>query len=47
VNAKKVGDNEAVMLSKDIAKEIEANVQYPAEIKVNVIRETRAVSFAK
>ncbi|KIM04139.1 MAG: ribonuclease Y [Sulfurovum sp. AS07-7] len=47
VNAKKVSDNEAVMLSKDIAKDIEANVQYPAEIKVNVIRETRAVSFAK
>ncbi len=47
VNAKKVGDNEAIMLSKDIAKDIEANVQYPAEIKVNVIRETRAVSFAK
>ncbi|MDD5359363.1 MAG: ribonuclease Y [Sulfurovaceae bacterium] len=47
VNAKKVGDNEATMLSKEIAKEIEASVQYPAEIKINVIRETRAISFAK
>jgi ribonucrease Y len=47
VNAKKVGDNEATMLSKEIAKEIEASVQYPAEIKINVVRETRAISFAK
>jgi ribonuclease Y len=47
VNAKKINDNEAVLLSKEIAKDIEASVQYPAEIKVNVIRETRAISFAK
>ena len=47
VDAGKVDDNEAALLSKEIAKEIEANVQYPGEIKVNVIRETRAVSVAK
>lgn len=47
VNAKKVDDNEAMMLSREIASEIESGVQYPAEIKVNVIRETRAISFAK
>ena len=40
-------DNEAVMLSKDIAKEIEDRVQYPGEIKVNVIRETRATNYAR
>ncbi len=46
-NAQKMSDNEAVLLSKEIAKEIEEKVQYPGEIKVNVIRETRATSFAK
>jgi ribonuclease Y len=42
-----MSDNEAVLLSKEIAQEIEDKVQYPGEIKVNVIRETRAVSIAK
>jgi len=47
VNAQKMSDNEAVLLSKEIAKEIQQKVQYPGEIKVNVIRETRATSYAK
>lgn len=47
VNAQKMSDNEAVLLSKEIAKEIQEKVQYPGEIKVNVIRELRATSFAK
>ncbi|WP_295419650.1 ribonuclease Y [Sulfurovum sp.] len=47
VNARKISDNEAVLLSKEIAKEIQDKVQYPGEIKVNVIRETRATSYAK
>ncbi len=47
VNAQTMGDNEAVMLSRDIAKEIEDRVQYPGEIKVNVIRETRAINYAR
>ncbi len=47
VNAHKMSDNEAVLLSKEIAKEVEKKVQFPGEIKVNVIRETRAVSIAK
>ena len=46
-NARKMSDNEAILLSKEIAKEIQEKVQYPGEIKVNVIRETRATSFAK
>jgi len=46
-NAKKMSDNEAVLLSKEIAKEIQEKIQYPGEIKVNVIRETRAVEYAK
>jgi len=47
VNARKMSDNEAILLAKEIAKEIEKKVQFPGEIKVNVIRETRAVSIAK
>ncbi|MDQ7047073.1 MAG: ribonuclease Y [Sulfurovum sp.] len=47
VNAQKMSDNEAVLLSKEIAKEIQEKVQYPGAIKVNVIRELRATSYAK
>lgn len=47
VNAQKMSDNEAVLLSKDIAQEVQTKVQYPGEIKVNVIRELRATSYAK
>ncbi len=46
-NAKLINDDEAVLLSKEIAKEIEEKVQYPGDIKVNVIRELRAVEYAK
>jgi len=47
VNAQKMSDNEAVLLSKEIAKEIQNKIQYPGEIKVNVIRETRSIQYAK
>jgi len=47
VNSQQCDDNEAVLLSKEIATEIEQKVQYPGEIKVNVIREIRAVNYAK
>ncbi len=47
VNAILVNDDESVLMAKEIAKEIEQKVQYPGEIKVNVIRESRAVEFAK
>jgi ribonuclease Y len=47
LNAELVNDDEAVLLSKEIAKEIEEKVQYPGEIKVNVIREIRAVDMAR
>ncbi len=46
-NAKLVNDDEAVLLAKEIAKEIEEKVQYPGEIKVNVIREVRSIDFAR
>jgi len=47
VNATLVNDDEAVLLAREIAKEIEEKVQYPGEIKINVIRESRAIEFAK
>ncbi|MFA5461882.1 MAG: ribonuclease Y, partial [Sulfurimonas sp.] len=47
VNASLVNDDESILLAKEIAAEIEQGVQYPGEIKVNVIRESRAVEFAK
>jgi ribonuclease Y len=46
-NAGEIGDNESAMLSKEIAKEIEDRVQYPGEIKVNVIRESRSINYAR
>jgi len=45
--SKEISDDDAVVLSRDIAKKIEANLSYPGQIKVTVIRETRAVDFAK
>ncbi len=47
VNASLVNDDESILLAKEIAKEIEEKVQYPGDIKVNVIRESRAVEFAR
>jgi ribonuclease Y len=43
----KVGDFEMHKLAKDIAKRLEEELKYPGEIKVHVIRETRAVEYAK
>ena len=43
----KVNDSEAVVLSKDIAKKIENELTYPGQIRVTVIRETRAVEYAR
>jgi ribonucrease Y len=42
-----IDDLGAMRLSKDIAKTIEDSMQYPGQIQVTVIRETRAVGFAK
>jgi ribonuclease Y len=47
VESERVSDEETVWLSKDIAKRIENELEYPGQIKVTVIRETRAVEFAR
>jgi ribonuclease Y len=47
VNPEEVDDLEAVKMSHDITRKIEHDLQYPGQIKVNVIRETRVEEFAK
>ena len=47
VSSDEVSDDRAVVLAKDVAKKIEAEMTYPGQIKVNVIRETRAIEYAR
>lgn len=47
VDAENISDDQASMLSFEIAQKIEREMQYPGQIKVTVIRETRAVNYAK
>ena len=47
VRPDEVDDYTAIKMSKDVARQIEESLQYPGQIKVTVIRETRAVEFAK
>ena len=47
VKTEQIDDAQAVFLAKDIAKKIESELEYPGQIKVNVIREFRASEFAK
>ncbi|NIK74682.1 ribonuclease Y [Thermonema lapsum] len=47
VDAENISDEQASMLSFEIAQKIEKEMQYPGQIKVTVIRETRAINYAK
>jgi len=47
VRPEEVDDFEAIKMSKDIARQVEESLEYPGQIKVTVIRETRAVDYAK
>ena len=47
VESERISDEATVWLSKDIARRIENELEYPGQIKVTVIRETRAVEFAR
>lgn len=47
VNAEQVGDLDSQKLARNIAKKIEEELKYPGEIKVNIIRETRVIEYAR
>ncbi|MGL5052032.1 MAG: ribonuclease Y [Cetobacterium sp.] len=47
INPEIVSDDAATKMARDIAKRIEENMQYPGQIKVTILRETRAVEYAK
>ncbi len=47
VDPGKINDGEAMALARSIAKKVEAELQYPGQIKVTVVRETRSVEYAK
>ncbi len=42
-----INDDEMVLLARDLSKKIEAELEYPGQIKINVIRESRAIEYAK
>lgn len=47
VQPEKINDNEAVTMARDIRKKIEEGMEYPGQIKVTVVREMRAIEYAK
>ena len=47
VKPENVDDDKMVLMARDIAKRIEDEMDYPGQIKVNVVRETRAIEYAK
>jgi len=47
VNANELDDNRTFLICKDIAKKIQGEMEYPGQIKVSVIREVRAIEYAK
>jgi ribonucrease Y len=46
VESGKINDEEAILMSRDIVKKIEEVLTFPGQIKVTVIRETRAIEYA-
>jgi ribonuclease Y len=46
VESEVISDEEATLVSRDIAKKIEESLTFPGQIKVTVIRETRAIEYA-
>ncbi|MFC1600852.1 ribonuclease Y [Candidatus Sumerlaeota bacterium] len=47
VKPEELGENECALLARDVTKKIEGELQYPGQIKVTIIRETRVVDYAK
>ena len=47
VKPEKVSDSEMLIMAREVAKKVESEMEYPGQIKINVIRETRAIEYAK
>ena len=47
VKPEKVSDSEMIVMAREVAQKVESEMEYPGQIKVNVIRETRAIDYAK
>ena len=47
VKPEKVSDSQMTLMARDVAKKVESEMEYPGQIKVNVIRETRTIEYAK
>ena len=47
VKPEEISEDQMILLARDIAKKIEAELEYPGQIKVNLLRETKAVEYAK
>ena len=47
VKPEEVSEDQMVLLARDIAKKIEEELEYPGQIKVNLLRETKAIEYAK
>ena len=47
VKPEKVSDSQMTLMARDVAKKVESEMDYPGQIKVNIIRETRVVDYAK
>ena len=47
VKSDAVNDDETILMAKEMAKQIEDTMEYPGQIKINVIRELRAIEYAK
>ena len=47
VKPDKISDDEMVLMARDVAKKVESEMEYPGQIKVNLVRETRVVDYAK
>ena len=47
VKPEKISDDKMILMARDIAKKVEDEMEYPGQIKVNLVRETRVVEYAK
>ena len=47
VKPEKISDDKMTLLARDVSKRVENEMDYPGQIKINIIRETRVVDYAK